>query len=170
MSLTHNLFSDTYRDMQRALALMDDPFFNSRRALGHSRSPSLARYPATDMVENEDSFELHAELPGIDKKNIEIELADSQTLVLKGSINSEYKSSSEDQASSITKTESSGEVAQKSSAPSWWVNERVSGSFTRSFTFPAPINGNEIKATYQDGVLKIVVPKATKQTKRIHVE
>ncbi|MGB9642236.1 MAG: Hsp20/alpha crystallin family protein, partial [Candidatus Ratteibacteria bacterium] len=38
--------------------------------------------------------------------------------------------------------------------------ERVSGSFTRSFTLPVPVDRNKVKATCKDGILEIVLPKA----------
>ncbi|KAI8637719.1 HSP20-like chaperone [Parasitella parasitica] len=182
MSLTQRLFTDAFHDMQRVMAALDQPLYNSaRRSLPRSTASNgaggLFRYPATDMVETPESYELNAELPGYDKNNIKIELADSQTLVLSGSVdeqkeikppttNAEADAEAEATAESTSAKEDPGE-----NSPQWWVKERVSGSFSRSFVFPTPINSENIKASFDNGVLKVVVPKTTQtQTKQISIE
>ncbi|OBZ88382.1 heat shock protein, partial [Choanephora cucurbitarum] len=53
----------------------------------------------------------------------------------------------------------------------WWMKERVQSSFSRSFSFPTPINAENIKASFNNGILEIVVPKTTEdQTKRIDIQ
>ncbi|PHZ14205.1 HSP20-like chaperone [Rhizopus microsporus ATCC 52813] len=153
MALSQRFFSDVFRDMQRAFSLLEHPnFFDAaRRSLvasnlnnNNNNWNSLLRYPATDMVETPESFELQAELPGYDKKDIQIELADSRTL-----------------GSSETA------VSKETNTPQWWVNERVTGSFQRSFSFPVPIKADGIKANYENGVLKVTVPKSSEESKKL---
>lgn len=48
-------------------------------------------YPTTDVVETRDSYELQAEVPGFDKKNIQVEVPDSHTIVLRGAMLQEYQ-------------------------------------------------------------------------------
>ncbi|KAF1797491.1 HSP20-like chaperone [Mucor lusitanicus] len=186
MSLTQRVFSDAFRDMQRAMAAFDQPFYNTaRRSLlgspaslfnGNTTAGGLFRYPATDMVETPESYELSAELPGYNKDNIKIELADSRTLVLSGTVNEskEIKPPTTTAATEEQLTQkASSEVAKptENNAPQWWVKERVSGSFTRSFAFPTPINSESIKASFDNGVLKVVIPKtAQDQAKQINIE
>lgn len=69
---------------------------------------------------------------------------------------------------------SSTEVVKSSSAPeqdtehehehepehTYWVSERTSGSFTRSFSFPARVNQDGVKASLKNGILTVIVPKA----------
>ncbi|KAL9559921.1 hypothetical protein PS6_000531 [Mucor atramentarius] len=194
MSLTQRLFSEAFRDMQRAMAAFDQPLYNTARRslLGSPASlfngntaGGLFRYPATDMVETPESYELSAELPGYNKDNIKIELADSRTLVnATASTDSAdaATTTSEATASETTADASTDEqqLTQKASSevanptensPQWWVKERVSGSFTRSFAFPTPINSESIKASFDNGILKIVIPKtAQDQAKQINIE
>lgn len=217
MSLTQRVFSDAFRDMQRAMAAFDQPFYNTaRRSLlgspaslfnGNTTAGGLFRYPATDMVETPESYELSAELPGYNKDNIKIELADSRTLVLSGTVNESKEikppttTAATEEVNATTSTEgadttataseattsdtsaanseqqltqkASSEVAKptENNAPQWWVKERVSGSFTRSFAFPTPINSESIKASFDNGVLKVVIPKtAQDQAKQINIE
>ncbi|CEP20198.1 hypothetical protein [Parasitella parasitica] len=204
MSLTQRLFTDAFRDMQRAMAVLEQPLYNSahRSLLGNNANNgvgSLFCYPATDMVETPESYELNAELPGYDKNNIKIELADSRTLVLSGSVGKqkEIKSPtttatnnteadvSADAASESTSAKdnqdqhivskassSSSQLARSNgNSPRYWVKERVSGSFSRSFVFPTPINSEKIKASFDNGILKVVIPKTTQdQAKQINIE
>lgn len=168
MSLTHRLFSDAFQDMQRAMSALEQPLFNTNRF--SNNTGSMLRYPATDICETEEGYELHAELPGYDKKDINIELADGgRTLILSGTVKkvreekSEEKQPKNDEEKQVTKRDSN--------SPQWWVNERVMGSFTRSFSFPNPLNEESIKATYENGILKIVVPKVDEvKPKQIRIQ
>lgn len=214
MSLTQRVFTDAFRDMQRAMAAFEQPFYNTaRRSLlgspasllnSNTTAGSLFRYPAADMIETPESYELSAELPGYDKNNIKIELADSHTLVLSGSVNEqkEIKPPTTEQVDASTTTDRATETKSESTidadstnspgegenqqltnkvssevskpsenSPQWWVKERVSGSFSRSFAFPTPINTDSIKASFDNGVLKVVIPKtAQNQAKKINIE
>lgn len=69
MATGQRLFIDAFRDMQRAVKIYQD-----------------ANYPPTDVIEHHDNFTLEAELPGYTKKNIKINMVDTHTLVLSGSI------------------------------------------------------------------------------------
>ncbi|CEG80068.1 hypothetical protein RMATCC62417_14453 [Rhizopus microsporus] len=157
MALTNRFFADAFRDMHRAFSLLDDPsFFNdARRSLASSNnSLGSLRYPATDICETAEGYELHAELPGYDKKDIHIDVSDDNTLTLSGSVQ-HYRNSSSEEGKEGARNDKANNNATK-----WWTNERVSGNFQRSFSFPAPINTSGIKASYENGVLKVCVPKA----------
>ncbi|KAI8047682.1 HSP20-like chaperone [Gilbertella persicaria] len=172
MALTHRLFSDALRDMQQAMAVFDQPFFSpifnkeisSNFGRLNSQANNYVSYPATDIVENPESYELHAEIPGYNKKDIKIEVNDGRTLVLSGSTKKEKDADNEQHVIQKT-TEDESQVVQHS--PKWWVNERVAGSFSRSFSFPHQIDTEQIKASYENGVLKIVIPKNTKSQSRL---
>ena len=185
MSLTQRFISDAFRDMQRAMAMLEQPLYNTARrsllASPNGLTNQLMRYPATDMVERPDSFELKAELPGFDKDKIKIELADSRTLVLTGEHKEEHSTSPEQtpqQTPQQTNTEEkqldttdTQEKALTQTDGQWWMKERVQSSFSRSFSFPTPINAENIKASFNNGILEIVVPKTTgDQTKRIDIQ
>jgi HSP20 family protein len=205
MDLTSHLFSDAYRELQRAMAAFDEPFYHvghSNRLLGSSRGDSssmfspfsnrfgdrnqqqgLLHYPAIDIDETADAYEVSAELPGYDKKDIKIEVGDDErTLILSGSVDHQYEKKSsnfpieegagkKDQQKEkkkekgqhqqqVIKKDDENSMTQFNPDSQWWVNERVSGAFTRTFHFPNPINPNGIKTNYKNGILKVTVPKS----------
>ncbi|KAF1802381.1 HSP20-like chaperone [Mucor lusitanicus] len=192
MALSNRLFNDALRDMQRAMAVFEQPLYAPSSALLRSTHGSF--YPTTDMVETPDAYELHAELPGYEKKDIKIEMSDSNTLVISGNVNKEYKSEG---PSGEEEQDNKGEASASSSdnkhsqqltttdkdkdkqvgkhtahGHKWLVQERTTGSFVRSFTLPIAVRPDTIKASYNNGVLKVVVPKAdNKQTNnQINIE
>ncbi|CAO3612074.1 unnamed protein product [Mucor fragilis] len=199
-SLTNRLFSDALRDMQRAMAAFEQPLFAvpAGALMGSSsNAPSLLRsahgvfYPTTDMVETADNYELHAELPGFDKKDIKIEMSDSNTLVISGNVAKEYKSqgpseentanttaadeasfSKQGQQLTTTAKDQEKQVGKHSAGHKWLVQERTSGSFIRTFTLPIAVKSETIKASYDNGILQVIIPKAeNKQTNnQINIE
>ncbi|KAI8984243.1 HSP20-like chaperone, partial [Mycotypha africana] len=206
MALAHRLFQDALNDIQRAMDVFEQPLFT--RHLSNPLTGSIKfdtvtpshfdkllaskPHPPTDLKETSDGYELHAEVPGYDKKNIKIEMPDSRTLILSGSMEKEHEQigktattvkgqanekDSHDEATKKAKSmqqdhlNNGQEVLQKEQAdvaeeqvqsPEWWINERVYGSFKRTFNFPHPVDQDKVKATYENGILKIVVPKMTK--------
>ena len=102
-------------------------------------------YPSVDIVENDNSFELFAELPGVKKEDVKIVVEDG---VLQ--ISGEKKSNIiENEKSKITR------------------NERSFGKFERKFKLTEDINPDEIKANFENGLLKItfakIVPEKPKE-------
>jgi len=92
--------------------------------------------PSVDIYENENELVLSAEAPGIEDKDIEIKI-ENNTLSIQG----ERKIEKE------TKEENYHRI------------ERSYGSFYRSFTLPTNVNQDNIKAEYDNGVLRISMPK-----------
>lgn len=104
--------------------------------------------PKIDISENEKAFSVRAEVPGIDKKDIDITVSDG-LLTIKG----EKKHENEDEGESFHRRESSY------------------GSFTRSFRLSSDIENEKIEANYKNGVLTIVLPKTlAPEPKRIEVK
>jgi HSP20 family protein len=99
--------------------------------------------PALDLTETKDSLVVKAELPGIDSKDISIDLS-GDILTVRG----EKKQEKEE------KEESYHSV------------ERSYGSFVRSVRLPVKIEEDKIKASYKDGILKIDMPKAEEAKKK----
>ena len=93
--------------------------------------------PAVDAIEEANRLVFRAELPGVNRDDIEVNV-ENGTLVLRG----EKKQEKE-----VT-TESAHRV------------ERFYGTFSRSFVLPTSIDADKITATFKDGVLEIVLPKA----------
>jgi HSP20 family protein len=92
--------------------------------------------PAVDIMDNDDHIVITAEIPGVDKKDISVDVKD-RVLTLRGERSSD------------------NEVKEDR----FYRRERTFGKFERSFTLPAAVDPDNIKAEYKDGVLKIEVPK-----------
>jgi HSP20 family protein len=95
--------------------------------------------PVMDILESNEAYIIRAELPGVKKEDINVELKDG-TLTLSG----------ERKAEELTEG-----VGYRSV-------ERVNGKFVRSVILPKTVNQDGIQASYKDGVLEIQVPKAEK--------
>ena len=100
-----------------------------------------------DLVETEDSLVLRADLPGLERDDVTIEVKD-RTLFVAGEWKDEH----------AEKTEGVYRV------------ERSFGSFTRSLTLPDGINAQAIEAVFDKGVLEIRIPKPEeRKPKRISI-
>ncbi|MCK4500417.1 Hsp20/alpha crystallin family protein [Candidatus Babeliales bacterium] len=103
--------------------------------------------PSVDVSENDDSYEINAELPGINRSNIEISVHSN---VL--SVSGEKKQEKEEQKKN------------------YYRMERSYGRFQRSFHLPEDVNSEDIKAKYKKGVLTVTIPKSEeKKPKEIEV-
>jgi HSP20 family protein len=93
--------------------------------------------PALDLYESGDHFVAVVELPGMRKDLIDISLHDG-TLTISGERKRE--------------SNNNGEAAQRT--------ERYVGTFRRSIALPTRVDPSKVTATYQDGILKVTLPKA----------
>ena len=130
MTALHNRFN----------RLLDDPFFHTDR---DSAEDMGTWYPVVDMFENDDSFVIKAELPGMGKDDIVVDVKD-RVLTLKGERNYD------------------NEVKEEN----YYRRERSYGKFQRTFSLPADVDADKIKAEFKDGLLKIEVPKPAEQKPR----
>ena len=106
--------------------------------------------PAVDIAESEKAYELTAELPGMDEKNIEVKVANGN-LIIKGEKQEEKEEKKRD----------------------YYLHERSFGSFTRALQLPDGIDPDKIEASFTTGVLKVTLPKsaeAQKAEKKIAVK
>ena len=114
--------------------MFDDPFFRVGR-LDVDASMGMWN-PTVDLYEKDDNFVIKAELPGVDKKDITIDLKD-RILTLSGERSYD------------------NEVKEEN----YYRRERSYGKFQRAFTLPADVDSDKIKAEFKDGVLQVEVPK-----------
>jgi HSP20 family protein len=136
---------DPFRVMRREME-------NAFRALDQKPpSPDIgAGAPAINVAETNEAFEVTAELPGVDEKDINVSLDDNQ-LVISG----EKKAES-------TKEEKN-----------WHVEERSYGSFYRSMLLPFEPEDGAVEAHFDKGVLHLTIKKpakAVKTTKKIDIK
>ncbi|KAG6155825.1 hypothetical protein E4U47_006100 [Claviceps purpurea] len=171
--------------------------------------------PKFDVRETSDNYELHGELPGINKDNVHIEFTDPQSLVIRGRAERSYtsgtppaglidqpgnkgaiteggeggsshKATVEDekdessgaaassegnkkekqQQQQVEKTDKKTQQQHSEHGVKYWLSERSVGEFARSFNFPSPVDQDAVSASFNDGVLNIVVPKSKKQGAR----
>ncbi|KAI1434563.1 HSP20-like chaperone [Xylaria sp. CBS 124048] len=211
------------------------PARNARRS-----TPTFT--PRFDVRETEQSYELHGELPGIEKKDVNIEFSDAQTIVIRGNIERTYTegnapagmledsamggmsgaigdkptgddletssnksfqptveedyedvrsaghsapaaeaSSKPTESGEATKSENTGAVQQQQQQQQqeqqqqqkpkskYWIYERSVGNFSRSFTFSSRVDHDNVEASLNNGILKVVVPKAKPESRRIAI-
>lgn len=116
--------------------------FFGRSLLRPSAGELTARFPfnepSVNVAETDKAYEITAELPGVDEKNIEVQIADG-VLTLRG--------------------EKREEKEEKDEKKNYHLVERSYGSFQRSFALPDNVAEDRISADFDKGILKIVVPK-----------
>ena len=125
------------RDMDR---MMEDffgrrmrPWWPDRWCRGEEMD---LKVPTVDLFEEKDEVVVKAELPGIDKDNVEVKLSD-HTLTIKGEKKKEE------------------EVKEEN----YYRSERSYGSFLRTLELPKDVHADKVKATFKNGVLEVRMPK-----------
>ena len=99
--------------------------------------------PPMDLVEEQNEFVLRADLPGLSEKDVQIELED-RVLTISGERRSEHENRKD----------------------GYYRVERASGRFSRSLTLPEGVDPESIKATFNNGVLEVRIPKPEERKPR----
>ncbi len=109
---------------------------------------TVAFAPEVDMFDKKDEIVVKAELPGVSKKDISVSVS-GDVLTIKGERRKEQETRDED----------------------YYCCERAYGAFARSLRLPVEVEVDKIKASYEDGILEIRLPKAeAARQKQIRVE
>jgi HSP20 family protein len=119
--------------------MMDDFFGRRMRAWWPERwlgRETEVTAPSVDVYEEKDDIIVKAELPGMDKNDIEVNISDSQ-LILKGEKKKEEKVEEEN----------------------YYRCERSYGAFFRTLELPSTVQADKIKASFKNGVLEVRLPK-----------
>ncbi len=106
--------------------------------------------PAVDVMQTDKGYEITAELPGMEEKDIDVKLADG-ILTIRGEKRDEKEEKKND----------------------YYVRERSFGSFERSFQVPENVDTDKVSASFKKGVLTVMLPKsaeAQKAEKKIEVK
>jgi HSP20 family protein len=140
------LFEDFAGDIWRS------PFGRSFFDIGPAlrASSTVGMMPAVDVTETDKAYEILAELPGMDEKNVEVKVADG-VLTIKGEKQEEKEEKKKD----------------------YYLSERNFGSFQRTFQVPSGVDLDNIEANFKKGVLTVTLPKsaeAQKAEKKITVK
>jgi HSP20 family protein len=151
-------YIDPFSAMRAEMDRVFESFLGLGSGLGRrsGRFPALARaeesgavVPSIDVRETETELAIEAELPGLDEKDVSVTL-NNGVLTLKGEKKSEREEKKDD----------------------YHLMERSYGSFQRSFQVADTIDADKVKATFEKGVLKVMLPKrpeAVKTEKRIPI-
>lgn len=99
--------------------------------------------PSVDMIDQKDNILIKAELPGVDKKDLDISVTD-KTVTIKGSTKSEKKEEKGD----------------------YFHREISTGSYERVLALPGNVDSSKAKAKFNDGVLELTLPKTEKKTRK----
>lgn len=122
-----------------------DQFFSD-----FDRLPGLSKrsfHPPVDIVEDKEEFVLRAELPGVAKENIKVEVKENR-LTLGGRKEAAWSAGSD-----------AKDEASNGSRGEYRYFESTYGAFSRAFELPRNARGDGIKAEYKDGVLTLRIPK-----------
>lgn len=140
------LFDDFGRDFWRSpfrrSAFDIEPFWGGEA--------KFVTAPAVDIAEKDNAYEITADLPGLDEKNIEVQLSNGN-LTIKGEKKEEKEEKKKD----------------------FYLQERRFGSFERTFGVPEGVDTDKVEASFKKGVLTVTLPKkpeAQKPAKKIDVK
>jgi HSP20 family protein len=104
--------------------------------------------PATDLIDKKDKLIARIELPGVEKKDVKIQLSDNN-LTIHGEIEKDKETQKED----------------------YYCCERVYGTYSRTISLPMEVDREKIKAKFKNGILEITLPKEPeKKPKEIAIE
>ncbi|MDK2886126.1 MAG: hypothetical protein PWP54_684 [Thermosipho sp. (in: thermotogales)] len=135
--LARRNFFDPFVELQREIDKLFEDFI----------SPSRRDYdfvPRVDAYETDKELVIEVELPGLKKEDVKITVEDG-ILTIKG----ERKFDREDKKKNYR------------------LIERVEGRFERSFTLPEYVDLEKIKAKFEDGILKIEIPKKEEKARKV---
>lgn len=136
-------FDNLRRDLDRMFDDFGGGFWRAplRRSLFDvlpllSRDAGAPSMPAVDVSDTEKAYEIAAEMPGIDEKNIEVKVSNG-VLTIRGEKQDDKEEKRKD----------------------YYLRERNFGSFERSFQVPDGVDTDKIGASFKKGVLTVTLPK-----------
>ncbi|HTY25025.1 MAG TPA: Hsp20/alpha crystallin family protein [Desulfomonilaceae bacterium] len=142
--IEEEMVSGRFADLRREFDALTSQFFGAVPSELPGRVLDRTFSPAIDLCETEHEFLVRADLPGIDQKDVKVELGDG-VLTIQG----EKKEEKND------------------GGASYCTVERSFGVFSRSFVLAYEIAEDKIEAKYKDGVLSLRLPKANSGKKKL---
>ena len=106
-------------------------------------TPFEGRMPKVDVIDRDDEIFVRAELPGVDKKDVDISMTDN-TVTIKGETRKEEKEEKGD----------------------YYRCETSHGAYTRTLSLPSEVNADKTRAIFKDGVLELTLPKIERAKRR----
>lgn len=127
-------------------SFLDDFFGYPERTYAAPKQTQMNGFMQADVSESEDAYTVEMNLPGVKKENVKIELKDGYLIV-----------------NASTKRE----VTEEDKKTKYIRKERYSGSGSRTFYVGKDLTQEDIKAKFEDGVLKLTVPKIEKKPEEL---
>jgi HSP20 family protein len=135
--------------LQSEMNRIFDRFFDDLRVSRFS-DRKFSGFPSVDIKETKKEVQVSAELPGLDSKDIDIQVSDN-VLILQGEKTQELKKESEN----------------------YYHMERSYGSFNRKIALPCEVDSENVKAEFKNGILNIKMqkkPEAQQKAKKIEIK
>jgi HSP20 family protein len=130
---------DPFRDFQVEMNRLFDDFFTGFPLApvheGHEHAMAVFS-PRVDVAETDKEIKVSAELPGLDEKDVTVEM-DDEAVTIRGERRAE----------------------QEEKGKNWFRREQTYGSFHRTVPLPAEVEGTKAKAVFKKGVLTVTAPK-----------
>ena len=123
-------------------SILDDFFGYPERTYAAPKQTQMNGFMQADVAESEDAYTVEMNLPGVKKENVKIELKDGYLIV---NASTKREGTEEDKKTKYIR------------------KERYSGSGSRTFYVGKDLTQEDIKAKFEDGVLKLTVPKIEKK-------
>jgi HSP20 family protein len=115
---------------------------------GEFAAPFEGRLPRVDVIDRDEEVVVRAEVPGVDKKNLEVSVTDN-AVTIKGTTSTEEEKEEGD----------------------YYRREISRGTFSRTVMLPSEVNGEKAKSSFKEGTLELVFPKVEKSRRhKIKVE
>lgn len=107
-----------------------------------------SRFPHIDVIDRDDEILVKAEVPGVDKKDLDVSVTDD-AVTIRGSTRHEEEEQKEN----------------------YYRREISHGTFARTIALPAAVDSGKAKAKFKDGILELVMPKTeTRKRRSIDIE
>ena len=119
------------------------PFRWEWPSLGEMAKPFEGKMPKVDVIERDDEVVVKAELPGVEKKDLDVSVTEN-SVTIKGSTSHEEKEEKGD----------------------YYRCEISQGAYSRTVGLPTYVDADKAKATFKDGILELTLPKVEKSKRR----
>ncbi len=119
------------------------PFRWEMPSLAELGAPFDLKNPGVDIIERDNEVVVKAEVPGVKKEDLDVSVTEN-SVTIKGCTSHEEKEDKGD----------------------YYRSEIRSGSFSRTVALPANVDGDKAKATFQDGILELTIPKVEKSKRK----
>jgi len=115
------------------------PFLWERPLMSELALPFEGKLPRVDVIDRDEEVLVRAEVPGVDKKDLEISVSEN-TVTINGKTSHE----------------------EKEEKGNYYRCEVSRGAFTRTVALPSDVDAGKAKTTFKDGILELTLPKVTK--------